>query len=46
MDEMLLMLITSFYLNLSWNPENTKILLDLNIFEKLARMKDILFGNE
>ena len=41
MDDLLLMLITSFYLNLSRNPENIEYLLDLKIFKKLRNISEI-----
>lgn len=41
MDDLLITLITSFYLNLARNEENIDYLLQLNIFEKLKNIKEL-----
>ena len=46
LDELLLMLICSFYLNLSRNPANAECLFQIGIFEKLRDMKELLSQNE
>ena len=46
LDDLLLMLISSFYLNLSRNPDNLERLVELKVFELLQKMTPLLAQNE